>query len=344
MAHSLAEAGVPNRYLPLPAFAHLDGHNGRMRYLIALIVGIVALFVVNAFTGVFSLPRPWNSLSMGGIVGVTMVIILLIWETVRPSQREGIPGVPKMSEEERAQARADRRARLAAEAGVRDEGSPESARSSLTSSEASDASASGEASDAAETSSPASATHAPPTGAEKSSVESVASGDDDKPSAESAPGDDDKPSAGSDRSSSAADPSRTTPESPRTAAPPVPEARLGEVGDDAVSTDASSTEQAADTATKRAADAKEAERAEADAQSVDDVEPDHAREAAERRQEYEDSAVTDDNRDDSAQGSSLESPPVGQPGVSLDVLDDERDVSDAESSDDQADGDTRTAR
>lgn len=293
MAHSLAEAGVPNRYLPLPAFAHLDGHNGRMRYLIALIVGIVALFVVNAFTGVFSLPRPWNSLSMGGIVGVTMVIILLIWETVRPSQREGIPGVPKMSEEERAQARADRRARLAAEAGVRDDSSPESAGTSSSSeaSGAAETSASAGASDT-ETSEPAGASDAPHTGAEKSSVESVASGDDEKPS------------AGPDRSSTTSDPSRTTPESPRTAAPPVPEARLGEVGDDAVSPEGSGTEQPADTATKRAADAKEAERAEADAQSVDDVEPDHAREAAERRQEYEDSAVTDDNRDDSAQGSS----------------------------------------
>ncbi|QZE25580.1 pro-sigmaK processing inhibitor BofA family protein [Brevibacterium casei] len=127
MAHCFAEVGVPNRYLRLPVFAPIDGHNGRMRYLIALIVGIVALFVVNAFTGIFSLPRPWNSLSMGGIVGITMVIILLIWETVRPSQREGIPGAPRMSDEERAQARADRRARLAAEAGVRDDSSSESA-------------------------------------------------------------------------------------------------------------------------------------------------------------------------------------------------------------------------
>lgn len=330
MAHYFAEVGVPNRYLRLPVFAPIDGHNGRMRYLIALIVGIVALFVVNAFTGIFSLPRPWNSLSMGGIVGITMVIILLIWETVRPSQREGIPGAPRMSDEERAQARADRRARLAAEAGVRDDSSSESA-GAPSSSGASDTSAAG-ASDAAETSSAAGASDAPPAGAEESNAESVTSGDDEKPS------------AGPDRSSTASDPSRTASETPGTAAPPVPEARLGEVGDDAGPADLSGTEQAPDTAVKRAAEAKEAERAEADAETVDDIEPDHAREAAEREREREDSAVTDDNRDDSAQGSSLESPPVGQPGMSVDVLDDERKASDTESSDDQADGDTRTAR
>lgn len=322
MAHCFAEVGVPNRYLRLPVFAPIDGHNGRMRYLIALIVGIVALFVVNAFTGIFSLPRPWNSLSMGGIVGITMVIILLIWETVRPSQREGIPGAPRMSDEERAQARADRRARLAAEAGVRDDSSAEST----------GAPSSSGASDAAETSSAAGASDAPPAGAEESNAESVTSGDDEKPS------------AGPDRSSTGSDPSRTASETPGTAAPPVPEARLGEVGDDAGPADRSGTEQAPDTAVKRAAEAKEAERAEADAETVDDIEPDHAREAAEREREREDSAVTDDNRDDSAQGSSLESPPVGQPGMSVDVLDDERKASDTESSDDQADGDTRTAR
>ncbi|VEW14874.1 Uncharacterised protein [Brevibacterium casei] len=303
---------MPNRYLRLPEFAPIDGHNGRMRYLIALIVGIVALFVVNAFTGIFSLPRPWNSLSMGGIVGITMVIILLIWETVRPSQREGIPGAPRMSDEERAQARADRRARLAAEAGVRDDSSSESA-GAPSSSGASDA---------------------PPAGAEESNAESVTSGDDEKPS------------AGPDRSSTASDPSRTASETPGTAAPPVPEARLGEVGDDAGPADRSGTEQAPDTAVKRAAEAKEAERAEADAETVDDIEPDHAREAAEREREREDSAVTDDNRDDSAQGSSLESPPVGQPGMSVDVLDDERNASSASeaASDGGTDGDTRSSR
>ncbi|SMX64087.1 hypothetical protein BC102111_00265 [Brevibacterium casei CIP 102111] len=335
MAHCFAEVGVPNRYLRLPVFAPIDGHNGRMRYLIALIVGIVALFVVNAFTGIFSLPRPWNSLSMGGIVGITMVIILLIWETVRPSQREGIPGAPRMSDEERAQARADRRARLAAEAGVRDDSSSESAGAPSSSGASDDAatSASG-ASDAAETSSAAGASDAPPAGAEESNAESVTSGDDEKPS------------AGPDRSSTASDPSRTASETPGTAAPPVPEARLGEVGDDAGPADRSGTEQAPDTAVKRAAEAKEAERAEADAETVDDIEPDHAREAAEREREREDSAVTDDNRDDSAQGSSLESPPVGQPGMSVDVLDDERNASSASeaASDGGTDGDTRSSR
>ncbi|MDN5877774.1 MAG: hypothetical protein L0H69_13995, partial [Brevibacterium sp.] len=93
-----------------------------MRYLAALIIGIAVLFGVNAFAGLFSMPRPWNSLSMGATVGITMVIVLLVWEVIRPSNKGGAPAKPAMSEEERAQVRAERRARLAAEAGV----SPES--------------------------------------------------------------------------------------------------------------------------------------------------------------------------------------------------------------------------
>ncbi|GAA1861247.1 hypothetical protein [Brevibacterium marinum] len=89
-----------------------------MRYLVALIIGIGALFCVNAFADLFSMPRPWNSLLMGATVGITMVVVLLIWEVVKPSNKDAAPAKPAMSEEERANARAERRARLAAEAGV----------------------------------------------------------------------------------------------------------------------------------------------------------------------------------------------------------------------------------
>lgn len=89
-----------------------------MRYLVALIIGIGALFGVNAFVGLFSMPRPWNSLAMGATVGITMVVVLLIWEVVKPSNKDAAPAKPAMSEEERAKARAERRSRLAAEAGV----------------------------------------------------------------------------------------------------------------------------------------------------------------------------------------------------------------------------------
>lgn len=94
------------------------GHNGTMRYLVALIIGIGALFGVNAFADLFSMPRPWNSLLMGATVGITMVVVLLIWEVVKPSNKDAAPAKPAMSEEERANARAERRSRLAAEAGV----------------------------------------------------------------------------------------------------------------------------------------------------------------------------------------------------------------------------------
>ncbi|WP_147233223.1 MULTISPECIES: hypothetical protein [Brevibacterium] len=62
-----------------------------MRYAVALLIGIGAMFGVNQLTGIFSLPRPWNSLLMGATVGLTMVVILLVWETVRPSRHGQSP-------------------------------------------------------------------------------------------------------------------------------------------------------------------------------------------------------------------------------------------------------------
>ncbi|WP_231443472.1 hypothetical protein [Brevibacterium zhoupengii] len=107
-----------------------------MRYLVALIIGIGALFGINAFADLFSMPRPWGSLLMGATVGITMVVVLLIWEVVKPSNKDTAPAKPAMSEEERANARAERRARLAAEAGVSldDNGEPEEEADSKTSS------------------------------------------------------------------------------------------------------------------------------------------------------------------------------------------------------------------
>ncbi|GAA0034309.1 hypothetical protein JCM18882A_03740 [Brevibacterium metallidurans] len=254
MAHSIAEAGVPNRYLRLPASGSVPGHNGRMRYLIALIIGIVALFVVNAFADLFSMPRPWGSLLMGGIVGVTMVITLLIWETVRPSQHDGVPAKPKMSEEERAQARAERRARLAAEAGV----SPETGDGTAVGSEDSErteADTRGEGSHGKSAASPG-------------------------PSATAAPG---SAAAGSAAAATGAVPA---------AEGKLADGSATQSADDAA-VPAEDEPQPDDTATQRAADAKEAERAEADASAVDEVEPDHAREAAERESEVRDESRDD---------------------------------------------------
>lgn len=93
-----------------------------MRYLVAFIIGIGALFGVNAITGIFSMPRPWGSLLMGATVGITMVIVLLVWEAARPTRKDSAPAKPAMSDEDRARARAERRERLAAEAGVSLEG------------------------------------------------------------------------------------------------------------------------------------------------------------------------------------------------------------------------------
>ena len=310
---------MPNRYLRLPASGSVPGHNGRMRYLIALIIGIVALFVVNAFADLFSMPRPWGSLLMGGIVGVTMVITLLIWETVRPSQHDGVPAKPKMSEEERAQARAERRARLAAEAGV----SPETGDGTAVGSEDSErteADTRGEGSHGKSAASPGpSATAAPGSAAAGSAAAATGA----VPAAEG------KLADGS-ATQSADDATAAADAEPQPADTAVQPADTATQPDDTATQRAADAEEAerADTATQRAADAEEAERAEADASTVDEVEPDHAREAAEREAE-----VRDESRDDSAQGSSLESPPVGEPGVSIDALDDEKDDADSASGD-----------
>ncbi|WP_309132787.1 hypothetical protein [Brevibacterium sp.] len=62
-----------------------------MRYVVALLIGAGVLFGINHFTGLFSLPRPWGSLLMGATVGLTMIVVLLLWEIARPSQHGEAP-------------------------------------------------------------------------------------------------------------------------------------------------------------------------------------------------------------------------------------------------------------
>ncbi|MGC2939588.1 MULTISPECIES: hypothetical protein [unclassified Brevibacterium] len=97
-----------------------------MRFLVALILGLAVMFGFNAIFDFFAMARPWGSILMGVIVGLTMLIVLLIWEAVRPTPPKGESAKAKekaqKSEDERARARAERRARLAAEAGVSLEG------------------------------------------------------------------------------------------------------------------------------------------------------------------------------------------------------------------------------
>lgn len=87
-----------------------------MRFLVALILGLAVMFGLNAIFDFFAMARPWGSILMGVIVGLTMLVVLLVWEAVRPTQPKGESAKAKAkakaqkSEDDRAKARAERRA------------------------------------------------------------------------------------------------------------------------------------------------------------------------------------------------------------------------------------------
>src|SRR5699024_10613706 len=97
---------------PFPSCRPVRGHNGDMRFLVALILGLAVMFGLNAVVDFFGMERPWGSILMGVTVGVTMLIVLLVWEAVRPTPSKGDSAKSQRSEEDRAKARAERRARL----------------------------------------------------------------------------------------------------------------------------------------------------------------------------------------------------------------------------------------
>src|SRR5699024_9786696 len=98
------------------------GHNGDMRLLVALILGLAVMFGLNVAVDFRATERPWGSHPQGVTAGVTMLIVPLVWEAVRPTPSKGDPAKSQRSEEDRAKARAERRPRLAPEAGVSLEG------------------------------------------------------------------------------------------------------------------------------------------------------------------------------------------------------------------------------
>lgn len=245
-----------------------------MRYLVALIIGIGALFGINAFADLFSMPRPWGSLLMGATVGITMVVVLLIWEVVKPSNKDAAPAKPAMSEEERANARAERRARLAAEAGVSldDNGEPESQSEAKTS-------------------------EAKPSEAEPAPEKTTAT-----ESKTTSPGKTAVPGA------TAVPESKTTEDSVPETAPPMRSA------------------------------AEDDTSPEADESSIE-AEPGVAPGTDAERNYEEPETLSPDEFNEEATGSSLESPPTGEPGVSVDSLEaaeSETAEADGESGDDES--------
>ncbi|SMX64495.1 hypothetical protein [Brevibacterium aurantiacum] len=259
-----------------------------MRYLVAFVIGIGALFGVNAFAGIFSMPRPWNSLSMGATVGITMVVVLLIWELVKPSNKGAAPAKPAMSDEERAKARAERRSQLAAEAGV----SPDDTTAGDT--EAGDTVAQSETEDKG------TETKADSKAAE--STESTTEGQTAVPAAEPA---DDTPVA---------------------AAPPM---RSANEDDTAPEADESSIEAEPDDGDDSRDQQKASDVAHDEPGTLDESNPldesktpDEPKTLNESDTLVEPETLAPDEYDEGATGSSLESPPTGEPGISVDALED----------------------
>ncbi|WP_193071550.1 MULTISPECIES: hypothetical protein [unclassified Brevibacterium] len=248
-----------------------------MRYLVALIIGIGALFGVNAFADLFSMPRPWNSLAMGATVGITMVIVLLVWEVVKPSNKDAAPAKPAMSEEERAKARAERRSRLAAEAGV-----------SLDDTDSGKGTTESKADDA--------------------ETESKSAGQDDATEA--------KPAEGT----------------PAAAAPPKRSVSEDEESPEA---DESSIEAEPENGGES--------RYEENTGDLGQDQPDQ--DEPDLRAAGEPETLAPDEYDEEATGSSLESPPTGEPGISVDALEDAESAdTDGAADDDPVDDETDSTR
>lgn len=95
-----------------------------MRYVVALALAALAAFGAHWVVGLGTLPRPWGALGLGTVAGVTMVITLIIWESVSPSEeiseRDKRIAVEEAAKDEqrelrRAQRDAARRARRRSE-------------------------------------------------------------------------------------------------------------------------------------------------------------------------------------------------------------------------------------
>src|SRR5699024_7342435 len=89
------------------------GHNGAMRFLVALILGLAVMFGRNDAFVFLAMEGPWGSILTGVTVGVTMLIVLLVWEAVRPTPSKGDSAKTQRREEDRSKTLAERRARLA---------------------------------------------------------------------------------------------------------------------------------------------------------------------------------------------------------------------------------------
>ncbi|GAA4283539.1 hypothetical protein GCM10022261_10700 [Brevibacterium daeguense] len=57
-----------------------------MRYIVAIGTAGIVVLLFHLMFGFGSLPRPWGSLVLGTIAGITMVAILYIWEVRKPSE------------------------------------------------------------------------------------------------------------------------------------------------------------------------------------------------------------------------------------------------------------------
>ena len=57
-----------------------------MRYVVALAFAACAVLGTHWAVGIGTLPRPWGALGLGTVAGVTLVVTLIIWEVISPSE------------------------------------------------------------------------------------------------------------------------------------------------------------------------------------------------------------------------------------------------------------------
>lgn len=86
-----------------------------MRYIVGLAAAGAVTFLFHLLFGIGTLPRPWGSLAMGTVAGLTIAVVLYIWEVRAPHEdRDERDRRLKVEEAAKDEARELRRSQKAA--------------------------------------------------------------------------------------------------------------------------------------------------------------------------------------------------------------------------------------